>query len=464
MWKIFFLSLSILFVCSRFYGTEKLPLFSDEAYAILQAERLRHGAPLLGMIKNTTQPVFIWLVSLFQFLPISPVMSSRMVSTIAGLLTAWILALAAGRWIHPGATWISFLIALTLPFSFFYDRTALFESAVGSAIALSLFFPVIGVPLAILVKQTGWLVLPLVLLTNRNLKTLLLTLVMAIVVPAIIWTFAYGSPRGLGSVLEKMSSAPISARVDIKSNLLRSKIWLRTYITDPIIAIAFLGTLVELFASLRKRTITPLLGVAFWTAGVVIFESFIARIFYPRYLFPVMIGVVLLATRGVLVAMDFAKRFFPVLPVLLVVLLFPSLRFDWLLLTNVSAAPIALEDRFQFFEDWTSGVGSQEMADAILFYQRDHQGKLTVYLEEENSYAVTLPRKLENGQIEIEIEIASWLVDPLTEIPDEVRANAPHVLFVRNRNPDIPNDWSVEKIFSFNKTHVREVSLYRVIK
>ena len=129
-------------------------------------------------------------------------------------------------------------------------------------------------------------------------------------------------------------------------------------------------------------------------------------------------------------------------------------------MTNPSTAPLALEDRFQFYEDWTSGAGSKELADAINFYQREHPGRLTVYLEEENSYAVTLP--IELGE-KIEIEVAGWLVEPLSELPVEVQSEAPHVLFIRNRNPDIPENWPVEKIFSFNKTAVREVSLYRVI-
>lgn len=455
---------SFVFLLSRGWGITTLPLFSDEAYAIIQAERLRHGASLLGMVKNTTQPVFIWLIAIFQFLPVSVITSSRMASETAGLFTASILAVVSSRLINPRSWPIAFVIALVLPFSFFYDRTVLFESTAGSAIALSLFFPVIGVPLAILVKQTGWLALPLVILTNRKIKSWFLTLLTAVLIPLIVWAVAYGSLAGLQNVLSKTSSAPISARADIKSNLLRSKIWLRTYLTDPIIAIAMIGALIEIGVSVKKRTLTPLLGVALWTVGVVLFESAIARIFYPRYLYPVIIGVVLLATRGVWTLLHELKRMLPLVllvPVVLLVPLLPSLHFDWLLMTNPSVAPLALEDRFQFFEDWTSGVGSKELADAIRTYHRDIPGKLTVYLEEENSYAVTLLEDLK-GQ-DIQIEIAGWLVDPLREIPDEVRAKAPHVLFVRNRNPDIPPDWPVEKIFSFAKTPVREASLYRIL-
>lgn len=446
-----------------------LPLFSDEAYAILQAERLQHGAPLLGMIKNTTQPVFIWLVALFQLFPVSLIASSRMASTTVGLLSAWMFAILAGRWIHLKARWIAFLITLVLPFSFFYDRTVLFESAVGSAIALSLFFPIIGVPLAILVKQTGWLALPLVFSVHRKIPILLLTTLTSILIPFFVWWVALGSPDELIKTLQKTSSAPVSMSTTvmmIKNNLLRSKIWLRTYITDPIIAVAFLGVFVELVVSVKKRTITPMFGVGIWTVGIVLFESFIARIFYPRYLYPVVIGIILLATRGIWLLQDALKRIIPLIlliPLVLLILFLPALRFDWLVMTNVSVAPLALEDRYQFFEDWTSGVGSQELADAIRTYHREIPGELTVYLEEENSYAVTLPIELERRQIENEIEIGDWLMDPLTDIPDEIRATVPHVLFIRNRNPDIPDDWTVEKIFSFNKTAVREVSLYRIL-
>ncbi len=123
-------------------------------------------------------------------------------------------------------------------------------------------------------------------------------------------------------------------------------------------------------------------------------------------------------------------------------------------------ANIPREDRFQFFEDWTSGVGSRELADQIV--KINSEAETEVYLEEENSYFITL--KSDQRLKRVNVEIASWLVDPLMEVPKEVLSDGKTSMFVRNRHPDIPPDWPVELVLEVPKTASRSVYLYRIIK
>lgn len=140
--------------------------------------------------------------------------------------------------------------------------------------------------------------------------------------------------------------------------------------------------------------------------------------------------------------------------------LVPSLISSWKIVMTPVSSDIPREDRFQFFEDWTSGVGSKEIADKIA---KISNGKdVNIYLEEENSYFITLKSDLRLRHARV--EIADWLVDPLTEVPKEVLSDGKTSMFVRNRHPDIPVDWPVELILEVPKTDSRSVYLYRIVK
>ena len=70
----------ILLICgflfTRFYNLGSLPLFSDEGYAVARAWELKKTGDLLGMVKYTTQPIFIWLIALFQILPLNNIINA----------------------------------------------------------------------------------------------------------------------------------------------------------------------------------------------------------------------------------------------------------------------------------------------------------------------------------------------------------------------------------------------------
>lgn len=444
------------FLVSRVYNLEGLPLFSDEAYAVARTWELGKTGELLGMIKYTTQPIFIWLVALFGRLPLGSIVSSRLVSAIAGLGTALVLAKLARKWIGSKAGFLTFILVTILPFSVFYDRTILFESTTLFFMSLSLIFP-LAAGLAILTKQTGWLILPAVIATGQgNFKKRFLEVVFSVVAVVAVWYLAMVNLDSILEIVLGKTSTPVSAAADFKNNLLRSKLWLINYLTIPVILLTFLGAVVAIIESVKKKKMKPLAVVALWTLGIFLLINKIAVIFYPRYLYPVVLGIVLLGSKG---WFEYSRRFKIIGSLLMsFLILAPAMTLSSRIVTTPQLASLPREDKFQFFEDWTSGVGSSEIADEIIKISGGED--INVYLEEENSYFITLKSdsRLKNARV----EIADWLVDPLTEIPEEILSGGKFSVFVRNRHPDIPRDWPVEKIFSFNKTAVREVSLYRV--
>ena len=443
----------ILLICgflfTRFYNLGSLPLFSDEGYAVARAWELKKTGDLLGMVKYTTQPIFIWLVALFQILHLNNIISGRLVSGVFGLGTALLISKLSGKWINRKAVIPTFVLMTILPFPVFYDRTVLFESVTLFFMVLALVFP-IATGFAILTKQTGWLILPLVLTLGRgSLKGRSLKILIGISIVFAVWYLTAGS----------FGSVSISTHANFKNNLMRSTLWLIDYLTWPVIWLLALGGLAAFIEAIRQRKISPILIVGGWTLGVFLFINKTAVIFYPRYLYSPLLGVVLLAVKGwdKIRSRGFNKV---ILSGLSVLIMFPSLASSWKIIIRPEKADIPREDRFQFFEDWTSGMGSGDLADEIL--RTADMGRINVYLEEENSYFVTL--KSDQRLKEVRIETVEWLLDPLAEIPDEVLKGDNTSLFIRNRHPDIPENWPVELVWVYPKTDKRSVYLYKIIR
>ena len=414
-----------------------------------RAWELKNTGELFGMVEYTTQPIFIWLIALFQILPLNNIISGRIVSGVFGLGTALLISKLAGKWIGKKAEMTAFILMAVLPFSIFYDKTILFESTTLFFMVLAITFP-LTVGLAVLTKQTGWLILPLVFaLAGGSLKERVVKISISILIVLAVWHLAMGS----------FGSVSISAHANFKNNLLRSKLWLIDYLTWPVIGLTVLGGLVSLVDAIRQRKISPILGVAGWTLGAFLFINKTAGIFYPRYLYPILLGVVLLAANG----WEFIRTRGlnkSVLSGLFVLILLPGIISGRKIVINPGKAEIPREDRFQFFEDWTSGVGSGQLAEKIL--EIAGSDEVNVYLEEENSYFVTL--KSDSRLKEARIETAGWLADPLIEIPKEVLKNDRMSLLIRNRHPDVPENWPVELIWAYPKTVVRSVYLYKILK
>ncbi|MBI5357196.1 hypothetical protein HZB78_06330 [Candidatus Collierbacteria bacterium] len=447
------------FLFTRFYNVGSLPLFSDEGYAVARAWEIKNTGDLLGMVKYATQPIFIWLIALFQFLSLNNVISGRLVSGFFGLGTALLISKLAGKWISRRTEITVFILMSILPFSVFYDRIVLFESATLFYMSLAMFFPLMA-GLAVLTKQTGWLIFPLVLAVGKgSLKEKAAKIFISILAVIAVWYLAVGDYSFISGTIIGKTATPISASGNLKNNLLRSKLWLIDYLTWPVIGLSVFGGFAAFIDTVRKKKISPVLVVGGWTLAIFLFINKTAVIFYPRYLYSILLGVVLLAANGweFIQSRGLNKT---VLSGLFLLILLPGIISSRKIIATPKEAKIPSEDRFQFFEDWTSGVGSGNLADEIL--REAGEDRINVYLEEENSYFVTL--KSDQRLKGIKIETVSWLMDPLTEIPGEVLQDKKISLFIRNRHPDIPENWPVKLIWAYPKTDKRSVYLYKIIR
>src|SRR3989344_8659821 len=105
------------------------------------------------------------------------------------------------------------------------------------------------------------------------------------------------------------------------------------------------------------------LWIICWLVAVIFLESLIGTNFLPRHLF--LISAPIAMTAGFLFV-KISDRFGNVIALLLMTLLFlMPLKINTQIVSNPENAPIALEDKQQFFEDWTSGVGLDRAASQL---------------------------------------------------------------------------------------------------
>lgn len=458
--RLLFVSLwFIVYLFTRLENINDFPVFADEAFYIVRTDEMIKGNSLLSPLATATQPVFIWVSVVFRLFTLDGILGGRLVSVAAGLLSVTVLAVVAKKWWGDRAAVLIFAIYTMLPFTLVYDRLGMLESLTLAGISLGLIFPIVGIPMAILTKPVGWFVLPLSFgLFGTRRRRVMIEVGIGLAMVFITWLIASSNTSQLAYISLDKPGEHLGLNVNFLNNIYRAMHWLRAYLTDPILIMAVVGGLL----AVKKMFLGKYYFQAGWimilSALYVIFSAAVGKDYYPRYLYPILLGVILALVAFINTIIDKWRK----IGWFLLILFIPTINFDYKLIYEPSEAPLALEDKFQFFEDWTSGVGANEISTEVEKIVKEKGLPISVYTENDNSYLVAL---LNNQKLKgVKIETASWLAEPLRTIPNAVLQEEGETLFVRNLNPDIPVDWRVEELLSVNKTSVRKVTLYRIVK
>ncbi len=317
-------------------------------------------APLLPVLNAAA-------LKLFPHLP--PLWTCRAVVTVTAGLGAVILFSLGGWWAG--------LFYLLNPFSFFLDRTILMEPVLNTAMLafiaaalaamkrgtkLLLILAAFSTGLLLAAKQTGVLVLPIPLvwaLLKRRQFPYLKPVNAVIVITAMGMIGLALTTTKLWDTAAMHATTAISL-VRIKVNLWLMANWLVQYWSWWIIPMIILGWRWKWVVIITYFIATfALLG---WTL-------------FPRYLLIVVPFVALLAGQA-------AKNL--VGKTLLIILLMIFVRRDITILLQPDRAQLARETRYQFFEDWGSGLGTKNAItwleqqtlspDTLLLVPQDIQG------------------------------------------------------------------------------------------
>lgn len=236
----------------------------------------------------------------------------------------------------------------------------------------------------------------------------------------------------------------------LKLNLWRVFWWLKAYLTFPILFTTLLGFLLALFKKDRR-----LIWVIVWIVTIIFIESFFSANFYPRHLYLIAGPVALLISN---ILLKISKDRIILVSLLTLFLLVESWILNFNIIFKPQTAKIALEDRQQFFEDWTSGVGNKQIT--LKLKELSKKEQIFVFVEDTPSQTYPFSNLYDIGNTE---------VIPSTELFQGQFVNSPaftqdkQKFLILNRNPSAPSSWPVKLIYSYPKGPVRTINLYQIL-
>jgi 4-amino-4-deoxy-L-arabinose transferase-like glycosyltransferase len=450
-WKgTFFLGFLILlsFLLLRLLSLTLLPVFADEAIYIRWAQIMRAEATLRFLpLSDGKQPLFMWLIIPLLKVFTDPLWAGRFLSVLSGLgslvgifFLSW--ELFKKKWVSLSA---SGLYAL-LPFFVFFDRLALADSMVlmfGIWLAyLSVLLarrPRLDLSLIMGLVLTGALItkspaiffalmIPASLLLGKNLKKNIWSLAGFWL---LIWAMGFGFYNFLLRLgpgfqmialrnkdylftFQEFLAHPLDP---LKPHLVDLFSWLFNLFTWPVCLLVLLG----LFLGLRKK-FKENLFLLIWFLIPLLPQMVLAKVFTPRYILFTLWPLVLLAAFGgvwLFEQLNLMKKGFQkkiglfLMMILFLLIIFPSLKYNFLLLTDPGKASLPRNLRNGHLEEWTAGQGLKESAE--FFKQKSKSGP--VFVGTEGSFG-TLPDGLQiylEGVTDIRVLGIGWPVNEVSQ-------------------------------------------------
>lgn len=318
--------LYFLYFATRLINLGNLPLFNDEAFFIYAIRKIISD-PVTNLFINFSdgkEPLFFWLYTLpVKFSP-DALLGIRIFTVLLGFLTLIYLQKIAKK-LTINSFWVG-LAFIVSPFLLFYHRIAMQETLLTFLLVASTYYLLknqkflsgIFLGLSLLTKTSSLAFLVPLLIIKRNKISLLIAGI--IFLPALLgFTQITNHNSGYFGIIS-FSQIIINLKMAVR--------WLWEY-QGPI---GLLGILMP----------------------PVILESFVAKIFFPRYFLFVIPFVILLAVK------IFQKR-----PWILLLLLIPNFYLSSQIIFNLPNAPLPYIERWQYLEAWPAGYGIKDTADYL---------------------------------------------------------------------------------------------------
>lgn len=483
------LLLVALYFFTRLYHLTGLPIFTDEAIYIRWSQiGMRDANWRFISLTDGKQPMFTWImmVLLKIFESADPLWAGRLTSVIAGfgtLIGVWLVAYELFR--DRRVSWAASVGYVLLPFSTWYDRVALYDSLVATFSVWSLYLGIrlvktrrldtallLGMVLGagMLNKSSGFLslyFLPVTLLLFdwqekdkwRKLVRWAGLVVVAGILSQIFYSVLRLSPFfHMVAQKDNVFIFSVSEWLNqpfrfLAGNLRGMFDWVRHYLTLPV----FIAVLLPIFTRWPKNRERWFLY--FWWALPFAALATFAKILYPRFIFFMMMPLLIVAASSAVMVWDTVKNR-PVRVLLVLVLLLPGMFMDWFIITNPVAAPIPESERGQFLDDWPAGYGVKEVV-TYLGAEAAHQ-KVQVFTEGTFGllpYAIEI-YLVDNPNVRI---TGMW---PLPEtMPDSIvtAASESATYFVLNETQTKP-DWPMTLIGEYRKGMREDKRMMRFYK
>ena len=484
------IAIVFLFLLLFLFNLTILPIFCDEAIYIRWAQIIKNE-PTLRFIPLTDgkQPLFMWLNAItFSFFN-NPLFAGRIISVIAGLINLFGTALLANRLFPEYKKSIFYLTAFLFmfsPFVFFFSRMALADSLLSSLLTWS-------VLMALIYADTNKIIFSLFsgVLLGLAWITKSPAIFYAVLIP-LVFAFIYlikntkrfkqlFLSRDMLIKLFGLSFIPIIAfaifnflRVDQSFHMiaLRNKDYIfpiseilkhplnpliphlkdawRYYYGYLTLPVAFLGIFGIIGSLIKKNArVNSLILLLFWFTPLVA-QSAVAKVFTARYIFFTVPFFLIYCAFGLNFIFEELKLKIQARFIILMLVVILPLNFIRLLIFSPEKAPLPVDEKNGYLQDWTAGQGIKQIADYIT--DKSKENKVIVSTE---GYFGTLPDGL---QIYVEgnsnIIVIGYTV-PINEIPDALKnakeAGDTTYLVVNKSRMEIKNKEDLELIEEFYK-------------
>lgn len=375
---LFLIFTCLIFLFSRIYNLESLPVFGDEAIYIRWSQIIK-SVDSLRFIPQTDgkQPLFMWITALnLKFF--EPLIAGRLISVAAAFGSLILLYLISG-------SLIPLLIYTFLPFTFFFDRLA-------TADTLLSFFGLFSLYLSLKLAQKPRFDLAMLLGTVLGLAWLTKSPAIYFIILSII-TFVVYNPKGLKKLYFPLLSAfiafcfynilrlgPQFSQIAIRN---RDYVWplleILKHPLDPLIP--HLKDVINLYSYYLSLpvSLSPLLYFFFkkkikfnpasfifllWWLLPLIANAAMAKVFTARYILFTLPPLVLLLSLFLQPFMN--KKLF----LILILLFIPNIWRIYQISFYPSKLALPSTETGYIFS-WTSGWGIKESADFLTSRSRE---------------------------------------------------------------------------------------------
>ena len=404
----------VVFFELRLPSLTRIPVFVDEAIYIRWSQIMRNEPSLRFLpLSDGKQPLFMWATMPSLKIFSDPLVAGRMVSVFAGLLSLIgiaLLTLVLTENLFLAS--IASLIYAVLPFSVFFDRTALVDSLLSAFGLWSLGFGawlvkrprldlamLLGftIGLGLITKSPAiffYLWQPILFLAlfdfhaprlrSRLAKLLIFWLITFILSQAIYNILRLGTNFHLvGSrnqdYLFSIREVLTHSANPLIGNSKTTVLWFWYLFTPPL----FLCLFASFFSRFRKISF----WILFLSLSVLTAQAFVAKVYTSRYILFAAMPIILPITFGL---HELGHRLKKPWLVILIILLWP-LILSGVLITSPEKANLPFDMRSGYLEDWTAGWGQKEVATYLI--DRASRGEKSVVITD--GFFGTLPDGLQ---------------------------------------------------------------------
>lgn len=383
------------YLFTRLYNLLLLPIFTDESIYIYWAKFISvYHTQWFISLSDGKPPLLIWIVSLL--LNLFPhnlyLFAGRLPSVFFGALTLFgIYKLANLLFKSRNLSLLAGFIYIISPFNLFYDRMALFDSMLTSMLVLTVYFCLktavsrsikdavlwgIFLGLAFLSKSTAiifFLLTPICFLLYLELKNLkkdgrayLMLGGLALVIGQFLNNLQrFSHIYFMMAQKNAQFQQPWHELFENPTRLLLGNLngiysWLRSYHT-PLLFYFGLSTFVILLIKNRKAFSVLL---TLWLIPILVL-AFFGRELFPRYFLITTPYFLIAISYGLSEIILFLQKKMGALSLLILLILLPSIIFDYYILTDPSKSSLPQTDNNQYIGDHPSGYGLNKIFDFL---------------------------------------------------------------------------------------------------